>query len=136
MHPHDDDEDDDYEDDDDPLEREDFATRKARRLQDVKEERRDHLITGFFGLGMLVMGIILCRMAGVDLSRGWMELDTDDFVYAAQEPGWFYFFVGMMAAMGLFAGQLGARMLLHTRREMRRAARLARRVARAGTRRR
>lgn len=135
MHPHDYEDDGDHEDDGEPLPREDFGTRKARRLQDVKEERRDHLITGFSGLVMLVMGIILCRVAGVNLSRGWMELDTDDIVYAAQEPGWFYLFVGMMAAMGLFAGQLGARMLLHTRREMRRAARLAGRVERAGTRR-
>jgi hypothetical protein len=135
MHPHEYEDEDDSRDDGEPLAREDFATRKGRRLRDVKEERRDHLITGFSGLVMLVMGIILCRVAGVNLSRGWMELDTDDIVYAAQEPGWFYFFVGMMAAMGLFAGQLGARMLLHMRREMRRTARLARRVARAGTRR-
>ncbi|HEX2076624.1 MAG TPA: hypothetical protein VHG08_02915 [Longimicrobium sp.] len=125
-HPHD-------AEDDEPFEREDFATRKTRRLRDEKKDFRDLLAVGVIGLGMLVVGTSMCWLTVVDLRRGWLDLDGTDVVYASRDPGEFYGTAAFMAAMGLFSAQLGARMLRHTVREARRTARHARRVERAGT---
>lgn len=123
-----------FEEDDEPFEREDFATRKARRLGEVNQQWYDALTAGIFGLGLMVPGVGLCWLAVVALRRGWMDVDQD-VVSAAQEPGWFYGTLAFTAAMGLFCAQLGLRMVLHMRRETRRSTRHARRVERAGTRR-
>jgi hypothetical protein len=116
-------------DDDDPLPREDAATRKARRLDDLDEEVRDVLVVAFFGLLMLGMGVAIGWFMIVALRHGYFD-QGDRMVYVRQEPGWFYTSTAFFAAMGLGCAVTGVRMLLHARKERRRTARLAERLRR------
>ncbi|HEU4881642.1 MAG TPA: hypothetical protein VFT45_05335 [Longimicrobium sp.] len=118
-------------DDDDPLAREDVSTRKARRLDDLREEVKDALVVGFFGLAMLGMGVGVGWFTFLSLRRGYFD-EGERFVYVDQEPGWFYTSTAFFAAMGLGCAVLGVQMLLHARKERRRTARLAERLRRVG----
>ena len=118
-------------------EREDVQARKAGRLAGLRQDRRDALTVGIYGLAMLVMGTLILWFVVLSLRRGFIDLDDGpELLYAADAPVEFWVSSGFMAAFGLFCAQLGARMLRHTFREARRARRHAERVARAGTRRR
>ena len=118
-------------DDDDPLPREDVATRKARRLDDLKEEVRDVVFVALLGLAMLGMGVGVGWFTFLALRRGYFD-EGERFVYVDQEPGWFYSSMALFAAMGLGCAVMGVRMLLHARKERRRTVRLAERLRRVG----
>lgn len=118
-------------------ERDDVPTRKAERLAHLREDRRDALTVGVYGLVMLVMGVLMLWFVMLSLRRGFIDLDDGpELLYVADDPLEFWLSSGFMAAFGLFCAQLGARMLRHALRERRRATRHAERVARVDTRRR
>jgi hypothetical protein len=117
--------------DDDALTREDIFTRKAERLDQLREEVRNSLYVAVWGLIMLAMGVAAGWFTLVSMRRGYFD-EGERMVYVDQERGWFYTSNAFFAALGLGCAVLGGQMLLHARKERRRNARLAERLRRVG----
>jgi hypothetical protein len=119
-----------YDDDgDDPLAREDVSTRKAARLDELRDEVRNDLGLALWGVALVGMAAALGGYTVATLRRGWMDTG-ESIVQAGREPGWFYGFTASFAAMALLCGVIGVQMLLHALKVRRRTARLAERIRR------
>ena len=108
--------------------------RRDQRLADLRMERRDRVV--LLGVGVATLAVALGGAAFVlqALWRGVIKEDADSYTYLADDPTAFFASTVFLGAMVAYMGYLGIGMLLHVRRESRRAARLAERLAKVGRR--